>query len=227
MKNLSICILAFNKYNYTKSCLDDLSKLNSNHQIIVVDNNSTDETEKELNKRTDILYIKNSENLGFSGGNNIAYNNCKYDNILFLNNDIRVKSNFENWTNIILEKIQDDILVSPTAGYLDPKNNFEFKYETSNINDKINYLSGWCLAGNKNTFEKLKEKNYTGPWNEDYRPAYFEDAHMGFLAKKLNMNFELVDIPVVHFGKVSSKQLNTAKLYLNSKKVFNSYWGKK
>ena len=50
---------------------------------------------------------------------------------------------------------------------------------------------------------------------------------MGFLAKKLNMNFELVDIPVVHFGKVSSKQLNTAKLYLNSKKVFNSYWGKK
>lgn len=223
---LSICILAFNKYSFTKSCLDDLSKLSSDIEIIVVDNASSDETEKELLNNKNIKYIRNNENLGFSGGNNTAYLNCNSDNILFLNNDIRVKSNHSNWVDLLINEIKDDLLIGPTGGYIEPRENFEFKYETNDSTRKINYLSGWCLASNKKTFDKLVERDYAGPWNEDYRPAYFEDTHMSFLANKLGIRIKLVSVPIVHFGKVSSKQLNTAKLYQNSKKVFNKYWKK-
>ena len=47
-KILSIVIPVFNKFNFTKACLSDLSKLSSDHEIIIVDNGSTDETQAQL-----------------------------------------------------------------------------------------------------------------------------------------------------------------------------------
>ena len=47
---LSIVIPVFGKFNFTRACLSDLFKLPFNHEIIVVDNGSTDETQAELSK---------------------------------------------------------------------------------------------------------------------------------------------------------------------------------
>jgi O-antigen biosynthesis protein len=228
MKKVSIIIPVFNRWNFTKSCLNDLNKLpQDTHEIIVIDNGSSDKT-KLLKDHFDFpICIRNEENQGFAKACNIAYSKSQGDIIIFLNNDIRVKNNHNNWTDIICNVINDNNIVGPTGGMVDEKNNFQFLYETNDPNKTINYISGWCLAGKRKTFDKLIEDNYAGPFSEIYGKAYFEDTHLGFMAKKLGIDLKLVDIPVVHFGKISSNQLNTHKLYSEARQIFIKKWSKR
>ena len=72
-KILSICTPVFNKFEFTKSYLNDLSKLSNEHEIIIVDNASTDQTESYLKDSKEIIYIRNNENKGFAKASNQAY----------------------------------------------------------------------------------------------------------------------------------------------------------
>jgi O-antigen biosynthesis protein len=226
---LSIIIPCYNKFNFTKSALDDLFRLPDNHEIIIIDNASTDETQTELQKitRKNFLYLRNENNYGFGCANNRAYLHSTGANVLFLNNDIRVQTNHHNWTQPLLAAIlaNQNSLVGPTAGFVDPNNDFSFVYETNDPSKTINYMSGWCLAASRTTWDKLTENN-KGPFNEDFF-VYFEDTDLSFRAAKLGITFQIVNVPVVHFGKTSSKQLNIADLYLASKSIFIKKWKNK
>ena len=116
-KILSIIIPVWNKYNFTKACLEDLSRLPLDHEIIVVDNDSTDETRAALEKNTRIAYKRNKENLGFAKACNIGWSMASGPNMLFLNNDTHVRSNHENWTHDLIS-LCDSGLVGPTMGEL-------------------------------------------------------------------------------------------------------------
>lgn len=214
---LSIIILCYNKYNFTKSCLDDLSKLSNDTEIIVYDNGSTDETHSKLMDTKEFRYIRSDINFGFGPGNNKAYELSSGDNVLFLNNDIRVKDNFENWTDKLIDPIS---LTGPTMGLLDKDFNF-VKEENRLLLGGNSYMSGWCICGSRQTWEKLKENNKI--FDERY-PHFFEDTDLSFRAKELKIPFKVIDIPVVHFGKISGKQLNIPKLYQTSKKLFIEKW---
>lgn len=230
MNKLSIVIPVFNKWNFTKSCLDDLCKLpQETHEIIIIDNASSDETKIAIQSHEYdfVRYTRNDENLGFAKACNIGYSISTGNSVLFLNNDIRVRSNYNDWTNTIFKELEnEDKLIGPTGGMVDPKNTFQFMYETNNADDKMNYMSGWCLAASKKTFDKLIINNYPGPFSEEFGIAYFEDTDLGFRAERSGMNFKLVDIPVTHFGKITSSQINTHKLYTEARKIFVSKWSK-
>ncbi len=228
-KSLSIIIPVHNKYNFTKSCFDDLHKLYCKPEIIIVDNGSTDETQNIpssllQDSSVNSIYLRQHTNLGFAAACNIGYKASSGDYIMFLNNDIRVKSNHENWTDDIIKECNDDILVGPTAGVLD--NDFNFIKEVNKIEGKHNYMSGWNLSANKKTWDKLIINNYCGPFSEEFGLAYFEDTDLSFRAKLLGFNFKIVDVPVVHFGKVTSKSLNTIALYSAAKQKFIKKWRK-
>lgn len=218
-KKLSIVVLCYNKFNFTKSCLDDLSRLPSDHEIILIDNASTDETQNKLQNSKEIVYHRNPANLGFSGGSNIGYNLASSPNVLFLNNDIRVKSNYENWTQELINNCSYG-LVGPTMGLLDSNFNF-VKESNSYIDSKFSYMSGWCLASSKENFDKLKVNG--GVFDPDFF-AYFEDTSLSFRARTLNIPFKVIEVPVIHFGKQTSRQLNTYELYLKSKEIFINKW---
>ncbi len=191
---LSIIIPVFNKYKFTISALKSLSKLSiNNHEIIVIDNGSTDETEEQIKllNLPNLIYFKHENNLGFSAACNKGYSLSTCDNILFLNNDIKVLSNFENWTQNIFDNLEENTLIGPTGGLIDVKNNFQFVYETNDSLKTINYMSGWCLAATKNTFDKLIEKNEIGPFNTKFF-AFYEDTHLSFMAKKMSIKFKLI-----------------------------------
>jgi len=230
MKKLSIVIPVFNKYNFTKSCLQDLSQLPADHEVIVVDNGSTDETAEQLKNNTQIVYHRNSENLGFAKACNIGYSLATSDNVLFLNNDIRVKSNHTDWTAELI-KWCPYALVGPTMGQLD--NNLSFVQEANKVLLGKSYMSGWCLAASKATWSKLEVPRKPGDgmtapqiFSEEFGIAYFEDTDLSFRARKLNIPFQVVDLPVVHFGKQTSKQLNTYSLYSEAKRIFVKKWQK-
>jgi len=220
LNKISIIIPVFNKFNFTKSCIEDLSHLNT--EIIIVDNASSDET-SSLENNNNIIYHRNNENLGFGKACNIGYSLATSNNILFLNNDIRVKSNHSDWISLFQPAIDKGYLVGPTMGQLD--NNLNFLHEKNTLLDKNSYISGWCLAGSKDTFDKLKI-NGPGPFDEDFF-VYFEDTDLSFRARNQKIKFEVIDIPVVHFGKMSSKQFNnTYQLYSDARKIFLKKWKK-
>jgi GT2 family glycosyltransferase len=235
---LSICIPVFNKKNFTISCLKDLVRLPEDHQIVVVDNNSTDGThdliKSQFGNMERILYHKSEANLGFAKGSNLAYHLSSGENVMFLNNDIRVNSDHGNWTDAILQHC-DDYIVGPTMGELDDNCNF-IKESNNYLTSKYSYMSGWCIASSRKNWEKLKIKRYSDfilddkevahIFDEKYSPAYFEDADLSMRAKVLNIPFKVVQIPVHHFGRITSKQLNTHALYRNSQKIFIKSWTK-
>src|SRR5271163_1263678 len=132
---LSIVIPVFNKWNFTKSCLKDLAQLPGDHEIVVIDNASSDETNKEigplfeelLDEHPDVrlYYGRNNKNTFHSEACNKGFRRSFGENILFLNNDIRVRGNHTSWTKPIIEACAStNGLVGPTMGLLDKDLNF-------------------------------------------------------------------------------------------------------
>ena len=73
--NLSIIIVNYNTQHYIVQTIQSIlrSKLNIDHEIIVVDNNSHDDSCRTIkDKYPDIKLIKNSKNLGFSAAVNVG-----------------------------------------------------------------------------------------------------------------------------------------------------------
>jgi len=236
---LSIVIPVFNKWNFTKSCLNDLAQLPEDHEIIIIDNASSDETPKEIEKLINdlrekypsgayIRYIRNEENTFHSKACNQGFKIANGENVLFLNNDIRVRSNHATWTFVLNAACNPDNetdygIVGPTMGQLDKGLNF-----VKEANEQLSgnsYLGGWCIAASKKTWNKLSEDG-SGPWNEDF-PFYFNDTDLSFRARKKQVPLTVIPLPdVTHFGKVSAAQINIPKLYQEGRKVFLKNWSK-
>lgn len=233
---LSIVIPIFNKWNFTKSCLTDLSKLPADHEIIFIDNASSDETNIEINKFIDelvknpnsckIAYKRNDQNLFHSEACNQGFRMALGENVLFLNNDIRVRTNHANWTTTVIGACESTKgLVGPTMGLLD--NNLNFVKEANQQLSGNSYLGGWCIAASQETWRKLKVGDTKQIWNEKY-PMYFNDTDLSFRAKKLGIPLSVISLPdVFHFGKISASQLNINKLYTEGRKVFLQDWSKR
>jgi GT2 family glycosyltransferase len=229
-KVLSIVIPVYNKFNFTKSCINDLLHLPADHEIIIVDNGSTDETQKTLDGNKEIFYYRNVENQGFAKACNIGYGLSSAPNVLFLNNDIRVRDEKDSWTQRLI-KWCPQAIVGPTMGQLDADLNFV--QEANRTLPGKSYMGGWCIASSKQIWSKLiiprPESDTTAVpqvFSEEFGLAYFEDTDLSFRARKLNIPFSVAEIPVVHFGKQTSKQLNTAQLYQNARKIFVKKWSK-
>lgn len=112
--NASIVVLTYNNLEKcTKKCIETI--LNStdlyNNELIIVDNNSQDSTVfwldelLQANSDKNIHIIKNQENLGYAGGNNVGIKKSKGDFIILLNNDTEV---CENWVENLTSSFNED-----------------------------------------------------------------------------------------------------------------------
>jgi GT2 family glycosyltransferase len=222
---LSIVIPIFNQINFTKSCLNDLLYLPNDHEIIVVDNGSSDDTMKVCQEfaqqDSKVKYIRLEENTGFAKASDLGYSVAQADCVLFLNNDIKVKENHSGWTKELIEKANQGYLCGPTGGLLDKRGHFI--KETDRIESGNFYMSGWCLAANKSTYDKLILPGDKGPFLTAWG-SYFEDSDMGLRAKELNIPFAIVPVPVVHFGRITSKKIGLSYLYSSAQKKFYTKW---
>lgn len=209
----------YNNWSFTKSCLDVFSKLPNDIELIIVDNGSTDQT-----KDSSLISIRNETNRGFGYASDQGYEMSKGDYIMFLNNDIMFNTKKLDWLYKYIEDIKDNELVGPTGGFVDPKNDFAFVYETDDIHKKINYMSGWCIIATRNTWEKLTLLGNKGPFDYNLYFVYFEDTDLGFRAAKLGMKFRLKPVPLFHVGRQTSKLINMSSMYLESKEKFIKRW---
>jgi len=225
MIQISIVMPVFNKINFTMSALNDLFRLKTDYEILVIDNASTDDTQKKLSDITmsNFIYIRNDQNLFHSKACNMGFTKANGKYLIFINNDIRIKSNYEYWTDLLIEHCDNNI-VGPTMGLLD--SNFNFVKEANQELFGNTYLSGWCLASSKENWKKLDTHNNGQIFDEQF-PFYFNDTNMGFMCRKLNIPMKIVEIPIVHFGKISSSQFNIHQLYSQAREIFVKKWQSK
>jgi GT2 family glycosyltransferase len=93
-KDISIIVVAFNSEDTILECVDSVISTVKKHtfEIIISDNSRNEKTEEKVKKyKSDdrVMYIKNSENAGFSKGNNIGIKKSVGDYVLFLNPDTK------------------------------------------------------------------------------------------------------------------------------------------
>ncbi len=86
---LSILIVNYNGKHFFDACLRSIAEhVPFEHEVIVVDNASTDDSVVYLrSKHSEITLIESKSNLGFAGGNNLAARHAKGNFLLLLNND--------------------------------------------------------------------------------------------------------------------------------------------
>lgn len=109
----SIIIVIFNSKRHLESCIESILKQNYPHEIIVVDNNSTDGSCQLLRDKFPMVkLIENYDNLGYGMGNNlgIKYATGKY--IVILNPDTIVEN---SWLREIIKPLieGDKIITTP------------------------------------------------------------------------------------------------------------------
>lgn len=109
--DLSIVIINFNTPQLTKQCVDSIIKYckGINYEIIVVDNASTDDSVKRLEKIKQSLLLRSKINLGFAGGNNLGIHKAKGKYVLLLNSDTIINSK-------VLQKMVDWMDNNPKVG---------------------------------------------------------------------------------------------------------------
>lgn len=236
---VTIIILNWNGRIDTIACVESLRKIDyDHHNIIVVDNGSTDGLTDYLEiNYPEIIIIKNNKNLGFTGGNNVAVRKAienKSDYILLLNNDTIVEANF--LTELIKVANKDDgigIVQSKLLYYNDKTINstgllcdyFGFtwlrgRFEKDNgqydkfTESKFFYASGACVLINKNLCSDLYSI-YNGIF-DDVLFAYYEDTDLSWNARLFG--YKIVFCP----DSICNHKEGQSTIGQNKKRVF---WG--
>jgi glycosyltransferase involved in cell wall biosynthesis len=229
----SIIILAHNQWDHTELCLQSIERHTPEpHEIIIVDNGSTDETRERLRalvKGEGLKVILNNTNRGFAAGNNqglsIAQGNC----VLLLNNDTIVTP---GW----LGRMKDVFRRYPETGVVGPMSNNVTRpqlVETSayegitDIDDfavrwtgehegqsfSTSKASGFCLLAKRDVIDKI------GGLDEQFGSGNFEDDD--FCSRAFLSGFEIriaQDVFIHHTGRQTFKG---AGIDYNAKMIHN------
>ena len=117
---VSIISINYNQIFHTCEMLESLGNCTyPNKEIIIVDNNSEDDTSIIKQKYPDVKLIISKKNLGFAGGNNLGILEAKGDYILFLNNDTLIDPGFIQPMVDVFREHANVGLVSPKVIYHD------------------------------------------------------------------------------------------------------------
>ncbi len=240
---VSIIIPVYNNFYYTKLCLQSI--LNNTHgisyEIIIADDNSTDETKNILRHIKNIRVVRNSENLRFLKNCNNAATYARGEYLCFLNNDTQVQ---RDWLKFLVDAIEKDSsiglvgskLIYPDgtlqeAGGIIYTDASGCNYGRNDDPDCIwynyvketDYISGASILLRNKTWKKL------GGFDETFAPAYYEDTDLAFQIR-YKLGQKVMYIPrsvVVHFeGKSNGTDTTSGqKKYqvINRQKFFRKW----
>ncbi len=171
----SIIVVTYNNLALTRLCLESIVRNSDypNYEVIVVDNNSTDETPEYLRRlaaqHSHIQIVLNSENRGFAAANNQGIERSSGERLVLLNNDTAVPP---GWLSRLLRHLED-----PSIGMVGPVTNFtgnearvtvdyqtlgemevfaeELMWANSGCVADIHMLAMFCVAFGRDTHEKI------------------------------------------------------------------------
>lgn len=121
----SIVILTLNQLGNTRLCLESIERHTPlPHELIIVDNGSTDGTVDYLRdymaRHTNVCVVVNSFNRGFAAGNNQGLFLARGEYVLLINNDTIVPHGWLARMLSVLERRPEAGLVGPMSNYVAP-----------------------------------------------------------------------------------------------------------
>ncbi|MEW6101538.1 MAG: glycosyltransferase family 2 protein, partial [Candidatus Omnitrophota bacterium] len=192
---ISVVIPNWNGREYLEKCLPSLyaslSEVNSNYEVIVVDNASTDaSTDYIRDNFQSVRLISFKSNLGFSRAMNTGIKEAKGDIIIGLNNDIVVAggcihylaSHFDSADGIFSVAAKMYLLDRITLNFSRASAQFKFGFFRRVFTDSASscnalYACGGAFAVDKNKFLEL------GGFDEELTP-FWEDMDICYRAWK-------------------------------------------
>ena len=238
-RKTSIIILTYNNLDKTRDCIESIRKYTDkdSYEIIVVDNNSTDDTKLFLEEQDDIKVIFNESNVGFPMGCNVGIANAEetYD-ILLLNNDTIVT---KNWLSNLKKCLYSDEKIGAVGAVSNNGANLQevdFTYnnfdEMQNLASKNNIsdvkkweekvcLIGYCLLIKREVMDQLNGLD------EGYTPGYIEDNDLSLNIIKLGYRLMLCHDSFIHHYLGTSFRKDEDKfnkIILKNRDYFEKKW---
>ena len=223
---VSIIILNYNAGELLMNCIKSIIESNYlNYEIILVDNNSTDQSHIKCKKKFEqIKLIENEKNFGYCEGNNIGIRKASGKFITILNPDTIVD---KNWLKFLIQAYEDygEGLYQPKFLSLYEKNIlqstgnyiqlFGFGYARDkgekdsnkrNTIEKIGFASGTCLFTSKSVLDK------TGLL-DPFIFLYLDDLDLGWRAKQLEIPSFFVPNSIVYHAESYILKWSSKKFY--------------
>ncbi len=238
---VSIIISVYNQVKFTLNCLYTIEQHDKDipKEIIIINDNSSDDTLYYLNKINGIRVINNSENLGFLRNANKGIEAASGEYIYLLNNDVEVQDGYlKNLLKVFRDKENvgavGSKLIFPDStlqeagclifegseivnlGSCDAIDNPKFNYLR-----KVDYCSGCSLL-----FRKNNSDGYLNLLDEAFLPAYYEETD--FCQRlKYEQGLDIYYQPkseIVHYNNVS--YIGKDDLLEKNREVFKSRWNR-
>ena len=223
---VSVIVLNYNAGELLLNCIESIKKsAYKNLEIIVVDNISTDKSQKICKEKyPDIKLIQNDENFGYCEGNNIGIRKARGDFIMILNPDTIVEPNCIRELIFAHEKLgeglyQPKILSLNEKQVLQSMGNmihiFGFGFakdkgkkdeEVDEEIKKIGYASGTCLFTSKNVLEKVGLL-------DSFLFLYHDDLDLGWRASQIGINSYYVPKSKIYHVESYSLKWSAKKFY--------------
>lgn len=181
---ISIIILAYNCENYISDCINSCIEQTRNDliEVIVVNDGSTDNTQKIISEYKNKIKIFNKENSGIEKSFNYAIKKMKGEFFLRLDADDKLKKNcIENFLKHIhkdYDFFYSDYII------INNKNNILKKTNLPKFNKKEIFKRGDFLA--TGTLYKKKVLKVNSGYNEDFKNCGLENYE--FLLELINKN---------------------------------------
>ena len=215
----SIVILTFNQLAYTSECVASIERHTPQpHEIIFVDNGSTDGTVVWLQDlvaaNPGYRLIANNENKGFAAGCNQGLMAARGDFLLLLNNDVVVTPGWLGGLLECLNESEDVGVVGPMTNaasgpqlvaavdyrVMDGLDRFARQFRSRYRHRRIpgRRVVGFCMLFRRALMERI------GRLDEQFGSGNFEDDDFCYRAALAGFrNTVAADVYVHHFGSVS------------------------
>lgn len=233
----SIVILSYNNRQLTQQCIESIRETTpiSAREIVIVDNNSQDDSVAYLRQQDDIVLVENDFNAGFPGGCNIGIKASKKENDIFLlNNDTILCANSLYTLRMgLYEKESYGAAGSMSEracnhqGFarnvnIDEDKKFALKVNVpdSNMCEIKMILIGYAVLIKRHILEEV------GYLDERYFPGNKEDEDFGLRVLMANYQNVLVHNSfLIHYGGLSFNKTNRSAIQKTNILKFNEKFG--
>lgn len=240
--DVSIIIPVYNQVAFTAVCLNSLAEqiFSGSFEVIVMDDGSSDATERLMSRVAGLRYVRNEHNLGFIQNCNKGASLARGEYLVFLNNDTFL---LDGW----LEELRATFAVHENVGVAGSKLVYpdgrlqeaggiiwedgsgwnwgrlqDPAHPRYNYARDADYISGASIMVPRGLFFEL------GQFSSELQNSYFEDTWLAFAARE--KGYRVVYQPhsrLIHYEGVTSGRDETAgtkKYQAINRSIFLGRW---
>lgn len=213
MAKYCISILALNKLEATKRCVESVIAHSDDYHLILTDNGSIDTTHfyfkriQEKLAQGKVTVIRNDKNYGFQIPHRHALTLCKSPYFVLLNNDTVVPP---HWLGQLERPFKDD----PKTALTGPWNSCsEITPEFHGKPGAFEYLEGSCLMCKTEIVKRL------GLFSDYLEFAYGEDSDLSLRCKEKGYTIHRVGIKVLHWRSTTARGIPEIRYYMEKNHI--------